>query len=70
MIDNLASYSTESKSSSKRLGNHHLKKTPWQQQEESLEDFGFVANEVLQASSGDKELCKGITEFGQVVKGK
>ena len=29
-----------------------------------------MADEVLQASSGDKELCKGITEFGQVVKAK
>ena len=29
-----------------------------------------MADEVLQASSGDQELCKGITEFGQIVKGK
>lgn len=28
----------------------------WQRHEDSLEDFGFVTGEMLQASSGDEEL--------------
>ena len=29
-----------------------------------------MTGEIIQASSGDEELCKGVTEFGQVAKGK